>query len=445
MSEQGLHLLIVDDEESVRLPLADHLDTVYHYRVDTAANGQQALDALHVSQGQYDVALIDQVLEGDIGGLDLLHEIKSEYPDIQVIVFTGWEMNEDEGVEILRKGAYRYFAKPYNLRELALTIRFAAEERWTRLERRYMAALVNANQRLTQIRQQDEQLLIAWDFVREQLDVSTFFIALRSPDDRRLTFPVAHDNGKPLPLLDIDLQSSKSEQTLAEYVVVTGEEITWSTLEEKEQVCRLHKIVPRLDGQPSTSSFSIPLLIGKKCIGVLSAQSYHQYTFTPVLQNALRALSSHLSAALENSQLFSDLEKKNIAVERQANRLSALHQLAITINSTLDSKEILIKSCKAAVDFFDADHSGLVLFDKKFVQGKVVAEYPDLGSLDWSIPLQGIPAEERLINTLEPLVFEDALIDESLGEVRDFLSKLDVRSILLAPVIGKSGIIGSFS
>ena len=114
--------------------------------MNVAADGQQALDLLQKFHDLYDVALIDQVLEGNISGLDLLAKIKKQYQDIQVIIFTGWEMNEDEGVEILRQGAYRYFAKPYNLKELALTIRFAAEERWARLERRYMAALVKANQ-----------------------------------------------------------------------------------------------------------------------------------------------------------------------------------------------------------------------------------------------------------------------------------------------------------
>ena len=29
MSEQELHLLIIDDEESVRIPLAEHLNTIY--------------------------------------------------------------------------------------------------------------------------------------------------------------------------------------------------------------------------------------------------------------------------------------------------------------------------------------------------------------------------------------------------------------------------------
>ncbi|MBI2759793.1 MAG: GAF domain-containing protein [Chloroflexi bacterium] len=445
MSEQGLRLLIVDDEESVRTPLAEHLNNIYHYKVDAAADGQQALNLLDKFRGQYDVALIDQVLEGMINGLDLLSRIKEQYPDIQVIIFTGWEMNEDEGVEILRQGAYRYIAKPYNLRELALTIRFAAEERWTRLERHYLAALVKANQGLTQKKQQQEQLSIAWDFVREQLDVSTFFVGLCSLNSEHLSFPIAYDDGKVVTLPEINLEGELAELSLASYVVKNSEEVLWSTPEEMEMICKEKHITPRLEGRPSASCFCLPLQLGGLVIGVLSAQSYQQYIFTPVLQNALRALSGHLSAALENSRLFSDLEQKRLDIERQANRLSALHGLAITINSTLELKEILTKTCESAVEFFGADHSGLVLFDPDFERGKVVAEYPDFGALEWPIRLRGIPAEEKLIETLQPLIFYDTQTDESLGEIRNYLSKLGIRSILFVPVIGRTGIIGSFS
>ena len=260
-----------------------------------------------------------------------------------------------------------------------------------------------------------------------------------------MSFPIAFDKGQAIALPNVSLKEEQSELSLAGFVVNKGEEVLWSTLDEKEIICKERNITPRLEGEPSASCLCIPLQIGERVIGVLSAQSRQQHIFTPILQNTLRALSGHLTASLENSRLISDLEHKRLDVELQATRLSALHELAITINSTLDLREILTKTCKSAVDFFDADHSGLVLFDPDFIQGKVVAEYPDFGALDLSIHLRGIPAEEKLINTLQPLVFYNAQADELLGEVRDYLSKLGTWSILFVPVIGRTGIIGSFS
>src|SRR3990172_5120385 len=128
MSEPILNLLLVDDEDSVREPLARYLRVEpYKYGVKDVATFEEALQALEKTKGRFDVALIDEVLGEGPGGLDLLRQIKASYPQIECILFTGWGMQS--GLEALRAGAYRYFAKPFNLEELALTIRFAADQK----------------------------------------------------------------------------------------------------------------------------------------------------------------------------------------------------------------------------------------------------------------------------------------------------------------------------
>ena len=444
MSEPILNLLLVDDEDSVREPLARHLRAKpYKYEVKDVANFEEALQVLEETKGYFDVALIDEVLKEGPSGLDLLRQIKTQYPQIECILFTGWGMQS--GLEALRAGAYRYFAKPFNLEEIALTIRFAAEESQRHLERRFLSALVKVGQGMTQTTQQSEQLALAWDFVRQQLDVSTFFIGLNTPDKKRICFPLAYDDDQPKKLDNTILGKNRREWGLAGYVVKTGEEILWSTMEEMEQVCKAKKITPILEGKPSASGYCVPLCIGGQIRGALSAQSYQPYVFTPVLQNALRALSSQLSVALENSRLFAEAERKTKDIERQTSSLAALQGLALTINSSLDPEEILTRTCQVAVEFFHADHSGLVLFDSEFIRGKVEAEYPALGALGKIIPLRGIPAAERLIETKEPLKVGNVAADESFGIVRDTLLELEIQSILIVPIVSKDRVLGSFS
>lgn len=120
--------------------------------------------------------------------------------------------------------------------------------------------------------------------------------------------------------------------------------------------------------------------------------------------------------------------------------------LALTINSSLDLDETLQKTCRAAVEFFSADHCGLVLFDPNHSIGCVRAEHPVMGTLGKVIPLRGVPAEEDLIETPTPLVIFDVASDVSLGAVRDVLLEFDIQSILIVPVVGKGGKpLGSFS
>jgi DNA-binding response OmpR family regulator len=134
MGKHALRVLLVDDEESVREPLATQLRLHYKYDVDVAANGEDALSLLEAENGNYQVALVDQVLDDGLRGIDLLKQIKSKHPDIQIIIFTGWGM--EDGLEALHQGAYRYFAKPFNLEELAMTIRFAAEEKMAAISKK---------------------------------------------------------------------------------------------------------------------------------------------------------------------------------------------------------------------------------------------------------------------------------------------------------------------
>ena len=132
MSEQPLRVLLVDDEASLREPLAKYLRRERGYLVDTAASGEQTLARVEKARGRYDVALIDDMLVPDISSEDpqplgtrLMTQINTRYPHIEFIIFTGWGM--DSALDALRAGAYRYIRKPFVPEELAVMIEHAAE------------------------------------------------------------------------------------------------------------------------------------------------------------------------------------------------------------------------------------------------------------------------------------------------------------------------------
>lgn len=123
---------------------------------------------------------------------------------------------------------------------------------------------------------------------------------------------------------------------------------------------------------------------------------------------------------------------------------SILHAYA-DISSSLDLEQTLQKACQAATQLTSADHSGLVIFEEGLEKGKVWAEHPSIGMLGLELPLRGVKAEEELLNSKEPLIIPNVKEKASLGPVRDILLSFGIRSILIIPVIGKHGILGSFS
>lgn len=106
-------ILIVDDEKNIREALGEALDH-QGYRVNTAANGKTALQALQEST--YQLVLLDLVL-GDIDGLQLLKNIKSQWPELEVVMITAYGTVET-AVEALKEGAYDYMTKPVHLKRL---------------------------------------------------------------------------------------------------------------------------------------------------------------------------------------------------------------------------------------------------------------------------------------------------------------------------------------
>ncbi|NCD25598.1 MAG: sigma-54-dependent Fis family transcriptional regulator [Deltaproteobacteria bacterium] len=139
MSEHGTEraragrILVVDDEAIARDNLALALSRQGHDTV-TAASGNEALELLPA--GDFDLVLTDLKMEG-MDGLALLRTIKERFPDIEVVVLTGYP-TVDTAVEAMRAGAYDYLAKPYRLDEARILVRKALEKRHLKLEVRHL-------------------------------------------------------------------------------------------------------------------------------------------------------------------------------------------------------------------------------------------------------------------------------------------------------------------
>ena len=100
-------ILIVDDEEVVRL---SHLRSLVgsHCTTKVVEGGNEALRVME--QYPFDVVLLDLRMP-DLDGMDVLKIIKNRWPDIEVVIITGYPSIES-AKEAVRLGASDYLAKP---------------------------------------------------------------------------------------------------------------------------------------------------------------------------------------------------------------------------------------------------------------------------------------------------------------------------------------------
>jgi DNA-binding NtrC family response regulator len=145
MNNQGVSILVVDDEFSVRDSLYNWFKTE-GYRVDTAENGMEALKKLQESLR--DIVLVDIKMPG-MDGMELQRHIKKIDNTIVVIIITAYA-TVDTAVEAMKEGAYDYLSKPVDPDKLSILIRNAVNQR------KLMAENIQLRQKVEELSLQDE-------------------------------------------------------------------------------------------------------------------------------------------------------------------------------------------------------------------------------------------------------------------------------------------------
>jgi DNA-binding NtrC family response regulator len=122
------NILVVDDDPEMRDLLSDVLSEEGH-RVKTVASGEEALK--HLSE-DIDLMITDLRLK-EMEGLDLMHRVRKEKPEIAVIIITAFGTVES-AIEAMKLGAYDYIRKPFKMEELILVAQKALHEGYLRRE-----------------------------------------------------------------------------------------------------------------------------------------------------------------------------------------------------------------------------------------------------------------------------------------------------------------------
>ena len=113
--------LLVEDNSDVAEVAAGYLRQL-GYRVRSVASAQAALAALRLDP-QVDLVFSDILMPGGRNGLDLAQDIRGQFPDIPVLLTTGYSASAQEAV---RHGVL-VLQKPYDLESLRRHIREALE------------------------------------------------------------------------------------------------------------------------------------------------------------------------------------------------------------------------------------------------------------------------------------------------------------------------------
>jgi DNA-binding NtrC family response regulator len=121
------------------------------YEVIGTQSGTNALKLLE--ENVFDVVLTDLKME-KVDGMQILKKCKESYPDIEVIMITGYATIQS-AIQAMKQGAYDYIAKPFKLDEVRKVVREAVEKVRLKKENRQLREQIETYQGKVKIITQD--------------------------------------------------------------------------------------------------------------------------------------------------------------------------------------------------------------------------------------------------------------------------------------------------
>ncbi|OQX83580.1 Fis family transcriptional regulator, partial [candidate division KSB1 bacterium 4484_87] len=117
-------ILVIDNERRMCHVLKSALELDKH-EVEVAYDGEAGLKKIR--QNEFDVVITDLKMPG-MDGIGVLEQVKKISPRAEVILMTAYATAQT-AVEAMRKGAYDYLIKPFDMIELKLKIKQVLEKK----------------------------------------------------------------------------------------------------------------------------------------------------------------------------------------------------------------------------------------------------------------------------------------------------------------------------
>ncbi|MBD3163359.1 MAG: response regulator [Candidatus Eisenbacteria bacterium] len=324
-------LLVVDDEEPVLELLGDILSE-YPYQVDLVPTGEEAIDRMRAET--YDLVLTDLNLPGT-DGLGVLRAAKETDADVAVVLLTG-NATISVAIEALRKGAYDFVQKPFQIAELEAALERALERRAFALKERSEGEIRKKMVEAARARQKT-LYEIAKDITETiELDETLSRIVERSRDlcaaEQGLLFLLDESNGRLACKVDrgLEAEDRERERVISDLAEPNGKALYLkSPIEERIE-----------DGSGGVRhAHVVPMLLEDEAIGTIAVLSTPGGRMEDDTPDLLPQLAGMASIAIRNVRSY----EKARELDRLKSEFVAVvsHEVRTPLTSIKGSLEIL--------------------------------------------------------------------------------------------------------
>ncbi|MEJ2636761.1 MAG: response regulator [Calditrichia bacterium] len=182
MEKSDVHILVVEDEEIIRLMFRQSFES-WGFHVDVAENGKEAFEkclnkTYHIVVTDLNMPVMD--------GMELLKRVKSKWPFMEVIVITGFATIES-AIEAMKLGAYDFILKPVNFDHVQFTINKSFQKIKSQAENAELRQLNNQLMELNELKDKflyitNHEIRTPLTIIKGYLDVLHSLIPESDPD-----------------------------------------------------------------------------------------------------------------------------------------------------------------------------------------------------------------------------------------------------------------------
>jgi signal transduction histidine kinase/DNA-binding response OmpR family regulator len=344
-------ILVVDDEERMCRSLSSLL-TKEGYRVETASDGEEALERYRATS--HDLVITD-IKMPRLDGIGLLEQLRADNADAMVILMTGYASLES-AVAAINAGAYDYVMKPIEFAQLRLAVERALEkqelqrgrqlllaelsEKNEQLSRRVaeLHALYETGLTLSQASDLNQLLTriitLALDVIKAS--VGSVMLLDESRGELRISAAVG---------MDEEIKRStrlKLGNSIAGYVAERGEPLLLADIKADPRFSRFVK-----NGYKTSSLLCAPLKIKDRVLGVINlSDPLEGEAFDEKDLRLLVTFAAQAAIAIDDAE---NVEQ----IRRRVNELSVLYRIAselTQVDSSNQMTELIYSSLSEIID-----------------------------------------------------------------------------------------------
>ncbi len=268
-----------------------------------------------------------------------------------------------------------------------------------------------------------EQLFAAiHEEVSRHMDAPSFFVALESGDARELRTEYAIESG-----VRFHSDALPGREGLAAQVHASGRPalVEWADVYEPSE----------RQGSSAGSVLMVPMRLGERIIGVMSAQSKRPNAYSQLHVEFLLEVAEQAATAIQNAGVLRE-ERRRMA------ELTMLHRVAVLTSSENQLDRIMAAVVVEAASIFHADAASIALEDEHgdyplAATFGLSEEYRKKRRLSGTMlrALYGDPPKERFIGP-------DQI--DSLGQP-DLIAEEGIRNVFFIPLVYRGKLVGSLA